>query len=106
MTDCVQVVTTMGSRDAAVSLARELVLARLAACVQIDGPIESFYHWQGKLESSIEWRCIAKTFHSVLPRLEAHLRQAHPYQTPEIVSVVLDDVSHDYRNWMLENIDP
>jgi periplasmic divalent cation tolerance protein len=105
MSDCIQVVTTTDSRDKAVELARELVLTRLAACVQIDGPIESFYHWNGRLETSIEWRCTAKTFRSVLARLEDSVRRCHPYQTPEIVSITMEDITPDYLQWMRENVD-
>ncbi|HEY6564404.1 MAG TPA: divalent-cation tolerance protein CutA [Pirellulaceae bacterium] len=105
MCECIQVITTTQTRDAAVQVAHELVLTRLAACVQIDGPIESFYHWAGKLQNSVEWRCTAKTFRSVLPRLEAAIRRTHPYETPEIVSVAIDGVSTDYLHWMRENID-
>lgn len=106
MAECIQVVTTVDSRDAAVKIARHLVQHRLAACVQIDGPIESYYHWQNKLESSVEWRCTAKSFRSTLERLVAALRSIHSYQTPEIACVALSDVSPDYLSWMAEQIDP
>jgi periplasmic divalent cation tolerance protein len=105
MPECVQVITTTDSRDAAVKIARSLVMNRLAACVQIDGPIESHFHWEGKLESTVEWRCTAKTFRSVISRLVAELQQLHTYQTPEIVTIAMQDVSPDYVSWMTEHID-
>ena len=55
MTDCIQVLTTAGSEEEAARIARMLVDARLAACVQVLGPIASTYRWQGAIETSREW---------------------------------------------------
>jgi periplasmic divalent cation tolerance protein len=45
MTTALQVVTTTASRADAESVATALVERRLAACVQISGPILSRYRW-------------------------------------------------------------
>ncbi len=41
-------------------IARHLVEAKLAACVQIVGPITSIYHWKGKVENAGKWLCLIK----------------------------------------------
>jgi periplasmic divalent cation tolerance protein len=61
MSEFVQVMTTTGSRDEALALARGLVERQLAACVHVAGPISSTYRWQGNVETSDEWTCLIKT---------------------------------------------
>ena len=61
MADYMQVVTTIDSEESAERLARGITGARLAACVQIVGPIKSIYWWQGELEDAREWQLVMKT---------------------------------------------
>ncbi len=61
MENAIQIITTTDSKAAAERIARELVEQRLAACVQIGGPITSVYRWQGKMETAEEWTCTIKT---------------------------------------------
>lgn len=100
MTDVIQVSTTVASQAEAERLARALVERRLAACVQISGPINSIYHWQGKIEVSAEWRCEVKTLRSVYPAVESAIRALHSYDVPEILAVPLAAVSADYLAWL------
>jgi len=100
MTDAVQVTTTTANRDDAERIARTLVERRLAACVQVSGPISSYYHWQGKLETSEEWVCVIKTRRSHYQAVESAIRQLHSYEVPEILAVPIVAVSPDYRAWL------
>lgn len=100
MSQIVQMVTTVGSQADAERLARFLVEQRLAACVQIDGPLTSIYHWQGRIESSEEWRLTAKSLKSHSGRLEAVVRERHPYEVPEILTTEISTVSEAYRMWL------
>ena len=75
--------TTVATRPDAERLARGLVESRLAACAQIDGPITSVYHWQGKIETTAEFRITIKFTASNAAALETWLRDNHPYDTPE-----------------------
>ena len=70
MTDCVVVLTTVGSRIQTERIAKELLNSRLVACVQITGPIRSSYWWKDKIESSQEWYCIIKTISGKYPEIE------------------------------------
>ena len=100
MTEIIQVVTTTGSRADAERIGRELIERRLAACVQIDGPIASIYLWQGAIESADEWRLSIKSLGSLFPQLEAAVRALHPYETPEILATAVVGVSEAYRQWL------
>ena len=103
MSEALVVWTTTGSREEAAAIAERLVRDRLAACVQIDGPIHSVYRWQDEVESAEEWRCMIKTRRSLYPRLEAALLELHSYDVPQIVAVAVDQILPAYEQWLLES---
>lgn len=98
----IQVVTTIDSREAAEQMARLLVDKRLAACVQIDGPITSIYHWQGQVEEAKEWRLTAKSRAALFEEIVAAIREMHSYDVPEIVATQIDFLDEAYRQWLEE----
>ncbi|WP_329458003.1 divalent-cation tolerance protein CutA [Streptomyces sp. NBC_01497] len=99
---CLVVLTTTDSAAKAEALAAGAVTARLAACAQISAPVTSVYRWEGVLRTDREWQIVFKTTHDVYDALEAHLRAAHDYDTPEIVAVPLVRGSADYLAWVAE----
>ena len=104
MTDYIQVSTTTETEHSAQEIAAALVEQRLAACVQVSGPVESVYRWQGKVQQSQEWLCTAKTRASLFPQVEAAIRELHTYECPEIVAVPIADGSAAYLTWLGEQV--
>jgi periplasmic divalent cation tolerance protein len=104
MTDCVQVLTTAGSEEEAGRIASLLVERRLAACVQLVGPIASRYRWQGAVEEEREWQCLAKTTRAAYGAVEAAIREAHSYEEPEIVATPIVAGSAGYLAWIADNV--
>lgn len=100
MIEHLQVVTTCSSEDEALKLARALVDRRQAACVQVLGPISSFYWWKGRVESSREWMCIAKSTRDIYPQLEAAIRSLHSYTVPEILAMPVAAGNPAYLSWL------
>lgn len=101
MTDvkaCV-VMTTLPSREAAETLARSVLEARLAACVQIQA-IDSFYWWDGKISSEPELLVYFKTTAERYAALEQAIRNEHPYDTPEIIRLAVDGGAERYLAWV------
>ena len=96
----IQVITTTARREEAERIARELVETRLAACVQIVGPITSTYRWRGKIETDEEWQCWAKTRGELFARVEEAIRRIHPYEVPEILAVPIVAGSAGYLAWL------
>jgi periplasmic divalent cation tolerance protein len=84
MTQPIELHVTCGSRDSAREIGRAVLEARLAACVNISGPVESLFHWQGKVESDEEWLLACKTQAGCLDDLVALIRARHPYDLPVI----------------------
>jgi periplasmic divalent cation tolerance protein len=100
MADFMQVVTTVDNEDAAGQLARGITGARLAACVQIVGPIKSLYWWQGEIEDAREWQLVIKTTSELLPALEEYIKANHSYETPEITATRISWGSREYLGWI------
>ena len=102
--ECVQVLTTAGSEEEAELIASTLVERRLAACVQVLGPVVSRYRWQGEVEQAREWQCLAKTTATVYPEVEAAIRELHSYEEPEILAIPVLAGSPGYLAWIGENL--
>jgi periplasmic divalent cation tolerance protein len=94
-----QIITTTGTIDDARRIAAALVERRLAACVQVVGPIESIYHWQGKVEAAQEWQCWIKTRGDLYASVEQAIRELHPYELPEILTIPAE-ASKPYLDWL------
>ncbi len=96
----IQVVTTTAGREDAERIAQALIEKRLAACVQIVGPVQSIYRWQGKVERAEEWQCLIKSRAGLFGEVEQEIKSIHPYETPEIVALALAWGSKDYLEWL------
>jgi periplasmic divalent cation tolerance protein len=100
----VQVMTTAGSEEEADRIASLLVERRLAACVQVAGPIISRYRWQGEIEREQEWQCLAKTTRAAYEAVEAAIREVHSYDEPEIIATPIVAGSAGYLAWIDANV--
>ncbi|MEU3555757.1 divalent-cation tolerance protein CutA [Streptomyces fragilis] len=100
MTQWLTVLTTIDSPEKAQALARGAVRERVAACAQISGPVTSVYRWQGVVETASEWQVLFKTTAARYEALEAHLRAAHDYETPEIVATPVVRGDAAYLRWV------
>jgi periplasmic divalent cation tolerance protein len=98
------VLTTLGADADATVIARTLVEERLAACVNILPNITSVYRWQGQVEQSSEQQLVIKTTVDAIDRLEARLRQLHPYEVPEFLVIRADSASATYLAWVGESV--
>jgi periplasmic divalent cation tolerance protein len=105
-TPFVQVSTTLSAREQAEALARRLVDARLAACVQIVGPVTSIYRWKGEVSRDEEILLLAKTRQDLVGRIEAFFREAHPYEVPELIATPVVAGGGPYLAWLAESLAP
>jgi periplasmic divalent cation tolerance protein len=99
-----QVVTTLPSRDAAEALAESAVLARLAACAQVGGPIASTYWWQGQVDSAEEWTVVFKTTTERYDELQRHILDSHDYDVPEVLATPVLDGNPAYLAWISDEL--
>lgn len=96
----VHVVTTVDSNDAALALSKSVVEARLAACAQVSGPINSTYWWNGAVEGAQEWVITFKATATGYAALEQYIREHHSYDTPEILALPVLAGNPQYLNWI------
>ena len=104
MASLVQVLTTIDSAEAAQALADALVGERLAACVQVIGPIASTYWWKGRVARSSEWLCVAKTTPARSAQLMARLRVLHSYELPEVLVTPVAEADPSYAAWVAAEV--
>lgn len=104
MSEHIQVLTTAGSEEEAGGIAELLVERRLAACVQVVGPIVSRYRWQGAVEEEREWQCLAKTTRAAYEAVEGAIREVHSYDEPEIIATPIIAGSADYLAWIADEV--
>lgn len=103
-TDLLSVSTTTATRAQARQIAHMLVQNRLAACVQVTGPIESTYWWQGEIQQSEEWLCVAKTNAGRLDTVERAIHEVHSYDVPEIITTPITGGSTLYLKWLVDEL--
>jgi periplasmic divalent cation tolerance protein len=104
--DCelIEVITVTAEQADAQRIAALLLDRRLAACTQIHGPLESSYWWNDRIETAREWQVVAKTRADLYSATEAAIREAHPYDVPEILAIAITAVSPGYRMWLQEQL--
>ena len=100
MTDFIQVTTAVDNAEAAESIASALVSQRLAACVQIVGPVKSTYWWDNDGQVNEEWLCIVKSRADLFEELSAVLQQVHPYDVPELLATPIVAGGKAYLDWL------
>ena len=99
-----RIVFVMAANEAeAAKIAQALVEERLAACVNIAGPIQSTYRWRGTIEKATEYMLIIKTSTRHFSQVEQRVRELHSYEVPEIVAVALAAGSKPYVAWLAES---
>ena len=100
MNEYIQVATTVATEKEAAAIAALLVEQRLAACVQVVGPMTSHYRWQGKIETAGEYLCLAKSCAALYPEIEAAIKAIHPYEVAEIIAMPIIAGSKEYLAWL------
>lgn len=96
--------TTAGSEEEADRIAAALLERRLAACVQVIGPVVSHYRWKGAVEREAEWICLAKTAASRYEEVEAAIAELHSYEQPEILATPIVAGSDGYLAWVADEV--
>jgi len=97
----VQITTTVNSEEEACRIAEAVVSKKLAACAQVTGPILSYYIWKNEQCRMKEWHVSMKTVKSLELNLMDFISELHTYETPELISVLVEAVSEAYFEWML-----
>ncbi len=92
--------STVGSAEEARALAAALVERRLAACVQVVGPIRSTYRWEGRVREDEEHLLLCKVAEERLAETIAAIEELHGYDVPEVLAFRVESGSRAYLEWV------
>ena len=106
MSGFVQVLITVPKKEDARRIVSTLLDRRLAGCVQVIGPIESAYWWEGKIEEAVEWICLIKSRADLFLELEKAVKGIHPYTVPEILATPIVGGNAGYLDWLGRELRP
>ena len=87
-------------QDEAKGLVKILLKEKACACVNIVKGVESFFWWEGKIDTEKESLLIIKTKKALFSRLEKLIKNNHPYDVPEIIGFEIDKINKEYSNWL------
>lgn len=83
-------------------LAKKIVEAKLAACVQVLPKMKSFYFWEDEVKQEHEYLILIKTMKDKFSKLEEFILENHSYDLPEVVGVEAAKVSEKYIKWVTD----
>jgi len=95
---------TTDSAEEARSIAALLLNQKKVACVNIVPGVDSFFWWQGKLDSARENLLIIKTKASLLDEIIDMVKGIHSYDVPEIIALPIIGGNKDYLRWIGDEV--
>jgi periplasmic divalent cation tolerance protein len=101
MTELLLVMTSLPDIEVAKALARRLIDANLAACVQLQPGVQSIYQWEGRICEEQEVVLVAKTTAGRWTAISDYIKQNHPYDVPEIIAQPITHSDPDYVQWVV-----
>jgi len=100
----VSVYAVFANAEEAERIGRAIVEERIAACVNILGPIRSIYRWQDTVESADEVAAIFKTANHQVDALITRIAGLHSYDVPCIVTWPVDKLLGAYADWVEDSV--
>jgi periplasmic divalent cation tolerance protein len=104
MNDILLVITNLPDAASAEKLARRIIQERAAACVNQLAPCTSTYRWKNNIENATEVPVLIKTTQGGYSLVEKLIREAHPYELPEIIAVPVTAGLPAYLDWIAGEI--
>jgi periplasmic divalent cation tolerance protein len=98
------VLSTADSMEVARTIARALVEAEEAACVNIVSGIQSIYRWQGKICDEAEVLLVIKSTRACFDAINSRIHSLHPYEVPEVIAVPVEAGDPAYLKWLYDSI--
>jgi periplasmic divalent cation tolerance protein len=100
----VSVYAVFANAEEAERIARAVVEARLAACVNLLGQVRSIYRWKGAVETAEEVAAIFKTTEEQADALMTRIAGMHSYDVPCVVTWPIDKILGNYSGWVEDSV--
>jgi periplasmic divalent cation tolerance protein len=94
------VIVTTASKAEAETIAQRLLEAKLIGCANIIGPVQSHFHWSGKIDKAEEYLVLMKSRRGLFEKLSEAVKALHSYEVPEIIALPVVAGSKAYLNWL------
>ena len=98
------VLVTVGSKEEAEKISRQLLEDKLIACANIIGPVTSHFRWLGKIDCSEEFLILLKSRMNLFEALSEKVKALHSYEVPEILALPVLVGSMDYMSWFDDSL--
>ena len=99
--NCILIYSTFPDKETAITAARALLEEQLAAGANL-WPLESYFRWQGKVETRQECAALFQAERRFYKRIEARLKQLHPDTVPQIVMWRIKDGFEPFLKWIMD----
>ncbi len=96
----IQIQWTAAHLDEAREISQRLIEKGLVACASIIPLVESWYVWEGEMQTVSEVKVFLKTTDQNYPKIEECIRQHHSYEVPEILMFYIEKGSSSYLQWI------
>lgn len=100
MDEFILVFVTTSSREEAEKIAKKLIDAKAAPCINIIPSCLSIYEWQGKTSRDEESLMIIKSKRGLFSKVKEVVESLHSYDVPEVIAVAVGDISEKYRSYL------
>ena len=94
------VLVTTSSKQEAETIAQSLLESKLIACANVVGPVESHFHWKGKIEHTEEFLLLMKSRSDLFDELVENVKRMHSYEVPEVVALPIVEGLKSYLGWL------
>ncbi|MBG3080476.1 divalent-cation tolerance protein CutA [Proteus mirabilis] len=85
-------------------IAHYLINAKLAACVNLIPHVKSIYRWNNEVIEDSEVLMMIKSEKSKQQVLIDALAEIHPYDTPEVIIIPIENGFKGYLNWIYQSL--
>ena len=96
--------TTFSTEEDALHISQKLLESHLVACMNLLGPIRSFYFWEGQLTESREVAVLLKTIPEKLPEAMKKLQELHAYDISVILEIPISQANEIFQTWVKESV--
>lgn len=100
---CCIILTTTNDQQVVDKITTSLLEANLAACIQVDNVV-SYFKWEGKISSVLEYRIVIKARSDNYNTIEKVITDIHDYDLPQIIKLDIQDGLSSYLNWVTQSI--
>ena len=94
------VIVTTANKAEAETIVQQLLEAKLIACANVLGPIQSHFIWSGKIDKAEEYLVIMKSRKDLFEKIEETVKALHSYEVPEIIALPVVAGSRPYLEWL------